>query len=174
MAIFDSTKEYIETIIKDNDNGDITADLLRSVLLNIVETTETSINNINTRLDKIDATLRDIVVDYNSENNITPDVDTPSTPSIDVVSPDWPEDRVKNNFARINNAICIECGKCYDTNIGCKYNNIVVLDGQTRPTVIPYNYYTSAGVPGCLYTSCNNECISACPYNAITLYNIPV
>ena len=45
MAIFDSTKEYIETIIKDNDNGDITADLLRSVLLNIVETTETSINN---------------------------------------------------------------------------------------------------------------------------------
>lgn len=67
MAIFDSTKEYIETIIKDNDNGDITADLLRSVLLNIVETTETSINNINTRLDKIDATLRDIIVNYDNE-----------------------------------------------------------------------------------------------------------
>jgi hypothetical protein len=67
MAIFDSTKEYIETIIKDNDNGDITADLLRSVLLNIVETTETSINNINTRLDKIDAALRDIIVNYDNE-----------------------------------------------------------------------------------------------------------
>lgn len=67
MAIFDSTKEYIETIIKDNDNGDITADLLRTVLLNIVETTETSINNINTRLDKIDAALRDILVNYDNE-----------------------------------------------------------------------------------------------------------
>jgi hypothetical protein len=67
MAIFDSTKEYIETIIKDNDNGDITADLLRGVLLNIVETTETSINNINTRLDKIDAALRDIIVNYDNE-----------------------------------------------------------------------------------------------------------
>lgn len=67
MAIFDSTKEYIETIIKDNDNGDITADLLRTVLLNIVETTETSINNINTRLDKIDAALRDIIVNYDNE-----------------------------------------------------------------------------------------------------------
>lgn len=67
MAIFDSTKEYIETTIKDNDNGDITAYLLRTVLLNIVETTETSINNINTRLDKIDAALRDIIVNYDNE-----------------------------------------------------------------------------------------------------------
>lgn len=67
MAIFDSTKEYIETEIQDNNNGDITADVLRTVLLNIVETTENAINNINTRLDTIDSTLRDIIINYDNE-----------------------------------------------------------------------------------------------------------
>jgi MinD superfamily P-loop ATPase len=174
MATFDSTKQYIQANIRDNGIGNITGDLLQLVLLNIVETTEQALTTINTRLDKIEDTLRDIVVDYTSENNNTPDVNTPGTPPTATVTPDWPEDRVKNNFARINNAICIECGKCYDTTIGCKYNNIVVLDGHTRPTVIADNYLTSAGVPGCLYTTCNNECISACTYNAITLHNIQV
>lgn len=67
MATFDSTKTLIQTTIIDNENGDITADILRTVLLNIVENTELALTNVNTRLDKIEETLRDIVINYDNE-----------------------------------------------------------------------------------------------------------
>lgn len=67
MAMFDSTKTLIQTTIIDNENGDITADILRTVLLNIVENTELALTNVNTRLDKIEDTLRDIVINYDNE-----------------------------------------------------------------------------------------------------------
>lgn len=67
MATFDSTKTLIQTTIIDNENGDITADILRTVLLNIVENTELALTNVNTRLDKIEGTLRDIVINYDNE-----------------------------------------------------------------------------------------------------------
>lgn len=67
MATFDSTKTLIQTTIIDNENGDITADILRTVLLNIVENTELALTNVNTRLDKIEDTLRDIVINYDNE-----------------------------------------------------------------------------------------------------------
>ncbi len=67
MATFDSTKQYIQANIRDNGIGNITGDLLQSVLLNIVETTEQALTTINTRLDKIEDTLRDIVINYDNE-----------------------------------------------------------------------------------------------------------
>lgn len=67
MGVFDSTKQYIQSTIKDNNSGDISGNLLQSVLLNIVEQTELALNNINTRLDKIEDTLRDITINYDNE-----------------------------------------------------------------------------------------------------------
>lgn len=67
MGVFDSTKQYIQSTIKDNNSGDISGNLLQSVLLNIVEQTELTLNNINTRLDKIEDTLRDITINYDNE-----------------------------------------------------------------------------------------------------------
>lgn len=67
MEVFDSTKQYIQSTIKDNNSGDISGNLLQSVLLNIVEQTELALDNINTRLDKIEDTLRDITINYDNE-----------------------------------------------------------------------------------------------------------
>lgn len=67
MGVFDSTKQYIQSTIKDNSNGDISGNLLQLVLLNIVEQTELTLDNINTRLNKIEDTLRDITVNYDNE-----------------------------------------------------------------------------------------------------------
>jgi enamine deaminase RidA (YjgF/YER057c/UK114 family) len=67
MGVFDSTKQYIQSTIKDNNSGDISGNLLQSVLLNIVEQTELALDNINTRLDKIEDTLRDITINYDNE-----------------------------------------------------------------------------------------------------------
>lgn len=67
MGVFDSTKQYIQSTIKDNNSGDISGNLLQSVLLNIVEQTGLALDNINTRLDKIEDTLRDITINYDNE-----------------------------------------------------------------------------------------------------------
>lgn len=67
MGVFDSTKQYIQSTIKDNNSGDISGNLLQSVLLKIVEQTELALDNINTRLDKIEDTLRDITINYDNE-----------------------------------------------------------------------------------------------------------
>lgn len=67
MGVFDSTKQYIQSTIKDNNSADISGNLLQSVLLNIVEQTELALDNINTRLDKIEDTLRDITINYDNE-----------------------------------------------------------------------------------------------------------
>lgn len=67
MGVFDSTKQYIQSTIKDNNSGDISGNLLQSVLLNIVEQTELALDNINTRLDKIEDTLRDITINYDNK-----------------------------------------------------------------------------------------------------------
>jgi hypothetical protein len=67
MGVFDSTKQYIQSTIKDNNSGDISGNLLQSVLLNIVEQTEQALTTINTRLDKIEDTLRDITINYDNE-----------------------------------------------------------------------------------------------------------
>lgn len=67
MGVFDSTKQYIQSTIKDNNSGDISGNLLQLVLLNIVEQTELTLDNINTRLDKIEDTLRDITINYDNE-----------------------------------------------------------------------------------------------------------
>lgn len=67
MGVFDSTKQYIQSTIKDNNNGDISGNLLQLVLLNIVEQTELALDNINTRLNKIEDTLRDITINYDNE-----------------------------------------------------------------------------------------------------------
>ena len=98
----------------------------------------------------------------------TEDEDIPSMGLSNV----YPEDIVKKTYAKINPYTCINCGKCYDTTIGCKYNNIIMLDNRIVPTVGLLNEYSSLGAPGCFYTICNNECIAACPYYAIGLLSL--
>ena len=67
MGTFDSTKEYIQSVITDNNTGAITGELLQLVLLNIVNTTETALNNVNSKIEKIDNTLDDVIIDYENE-----------------------------------------------------------------------------------------------------------